>query len=244
MDMADPDPDAVDTTEARIASQRVMLRELAELGMRLTRVLVDEVEAGVELEPAQRRIADPALMFSRLSRAIRMTLVLENRIGQDDGLGRGSEDSAGEARPEEPPVDPQAEAIARYHAALQAQAHRKQTVIVAVETLIDFDAPEGEADRMLENLADLLDPADDARFADAPLSQWIAAICRDLGLPPRWHWLEGCDWAAQEAVTWPDSPFAKLAAPSPPPERNPERWPGRLEGPDGPDSAEAREPPT
>jgi hypothetical protein len=55
-----------------------------------------------------------------------------------------------------------------------------------------------------------MDPADDARFADAPISEWIAAICADLGLTPDWSLWAGEDWAAEEAVTRPDSPFASL----------------------------------
>ena len=219
MDMAPPPAEqetvAVETTQARLAYQQAVLRELTELGMRLTRALCDEVEA--KGERPQPRTADPALMFSRLSRAIRLNLALETRLAEG-GLVAQRPRAERAADPQgDPQGDPKAEAVERYHAQRQDQANRRQTVMVAVETLIDYDAPEDDIDRMLEDLERLADPADDARFADAPLSQWIAAICKDLGLPPNWTWLANAHWAAEEAVAWPDSPFAKLIRPDPPP---------------------------
>jgi hypothetical protein len=64
----------------RTAHQLTVLRELTELGMRMARALCDEVEAAPQDEVPLRRSADPALMFSRISRAVRQTLALEARI--------------------------------------------------------------------------------------------------------------------------------------------------------------------
>ena len=220
MDMVTPSTEQdAPAAEALLAYQQSVLRELTELGLRLTRVLCDEVEAQARSEQPQRRTADPALMFSRLSRAIRLNLALETRLAEGDVFAQRPRTDRPVAAPA---VDPKAAAVEQYRAQRQARIDRRETVMVAVEMLIDFEAPEDDIDRMLEDLERLADPEDDARFADAPLSQWIAAICKDLGLPPNWAWLADADWAAEEAVTWPDSPFAKLMRPDPPPGQRPD----------------------
>jgi hypothetical protein len=217
----------------RTAHQLAVLRELTELGMRMARAPCDEVEAAPRDEAQPRRSADPALMFSRISRAVRQTLALEARILE--------EARADESRCPDQAAARKAEAIARYRAGRAAAGARRLAVNDAVETLIDFDAPdEAEAERLFERLENLMDPADDARFADAPISEWIAAICTDLGLTPDWSLWANEDWDAEEAVTRPDSPFARLGPQDPPPARSANwgRWPG------GPEGAEAPEPPS
>jgi hypothetical protein len=239
----------------RVAHQLAVLRELTELGMRMARALCDEVEAAPRDEAPSRRSADPALMFSRISRAVRQTLALEARILEEARTAEGQRT--------DPAAERKAEAIARYKSARTAAAIRKMNVNEAVETLIDLEAPdEAGAERLFERFESLMDPADDARFADAPISEWIAAICADLGLTPDWSLWASEDWAAEEAVTRPDSPFAKLGPQDPPPGRSPD-WGVRSGGPlqagrmrstticrsprqtpAGPEGAEAHEPPS
>jgi hypothetical protein len=87
---------------ARAEERRRMLRELAELGMELTRALVRQAAAPLQ-DPqpseddggprsAPRR--DPADAFGRLSRAVRLTLALEARLDDDRAARR-----AGKASP-------------------------------------------------------------------------------------------------------------------------------------------------
>src|SRR5579872_1650730 len=53
-----------------------MARRLAELGMRLAEKLVEAVETET------CKLPDPALAFSRISRAVRMSLALEEKLEQ------------------------------------------------------------------------------------------------------------------------------------------------------------------
>ena len=226
MDMTPP-PIAEETDAERLARQQAVLRELTELGMRMARALCEEVEAAAKAgEPQPQRAADPALMFSRISRAVRLTLALETKLIEDA--------QAGPARRETQAADRKAQAIRGYEADRARAVARKETVVEVVETVIDFDAPENDIESLLERSEVLLDPDEDAKFADAPLSVWITAICKDLGLTPDWNLWAAEDWAAEEAVTWPDSPFAKLYPRSsgPPPGRSPDRGRWR-EAPEG-----------
>ncbi len=57
-----------------------MLQELAELGMQLARLAVQQAQQDTATEPLRPRRADPRLIFLRLSTAIRETLVLKTRL--------------------------------------------------------------------------------------------------------------------------------------------------------------------
>jgi hypothetical protein len=56
-----------------------MLQELAELGMQLARLAVQQAQQDPAMESRPRR-ADPRLVFLRLSTAIRETLILKTRL--------------------------------------------------------------------------------------------------------------------------------------------------------------------
>ncbi len=57
-----------------------MLQELAELGMQLARLAVQEAHRDQATEPPRPRRADPRLTFLRLSSAIRETIILKTRL--------------------------------------------------------------------------------------------------------------------------------------------------------------------
>src|SRR5271165_5478725 len=93
-----PGGDSADTTDPRVAraEQRLaMLRELAELGMALTRELTRRTlqtsealpAADANAKSASRAIPgprhDPAESFARLSRAVRLTLALEAKAEEE-----------------------------------------------------------------------------------------------------------------------------------------------------------------
>ena len=191
---------------AHTAWQVAVLKELTELGLRMARALCEETEAAPREEVPDRRNADP---LARLSRSVRQTLALQARLIEGGQIAPAQR--AGQA------ATRKAEAVGDYEIQRAAAIARKETVFEVVEATIDFDAPEDQVEHLLERLEDLRDPADDAKFADAPLTVWITAICKDLGLTPHWPLWAGEDWAALEAVTWPESPFAKLYPPDPRP---------------------------
>ena len=134
-----------------------MLQELAELGMGLARTV----------EPASSPEAGPdlGLMFSRIARAVRQTLALEARLYQDRATRHGHAE-AGRL------VETRERGLRR-----KAQAGR------IVERVLESDA-DGEA--LLDALDERLDDADDIDFADRPLGELVAHICRDLGVTPDW----------------------------------------------------------
>jgi hypothetical protein len=57
-----------------------MLQELAELGMQLARLAVEQAQQDQAAEPPRPGRADPRLIFLRLSSAIRETIVLKTRL--------------------------------------------------------------------------------------------------------------------------------------------------------------------
>ncbi len=57
-----------------------MLQELAELGMQLARLAVQQAQQEQATEPPRPKRADPSLVFLRLSSAIRDTIVLKTRL--------------------------------------------------------------------------------------------------------------------------------------------------------------------
>jgi len=57
-----------------------MLQELAELGMQLARLAVQQAQQDQAGEPLRARRADPSLVFLRLSTAIRDTIILKTRL--------------------------------------------------------------------------------------------------------------------------------------------------------------------
>lgn len=153
-----PDEDACDPAE-RIARQAYALQDLAEAGLQLTRALVDEVVAGRD---GPFRGVDPALAYSRLARAIRLTIALEARLGEDGASGvaaaRGAAAESG------------AEA-----AGLEAEADAEAEPVIETEAAERGERPERE--RFDEQLSD-------AALLARPNGEVYARICRDLGTTP------------------------------------------------------------
>jgi hypothetical protein len=78
-------------------------------------------------------------------------------------------------------------------------------------------AAQARTERHLRNLEELAEIGMDlartvqrqADFADRPIGELVARICRDLGVTPDWGLFEDDDWAIEEARTRPPgSPLA------------------------------------
>ena len=194
------------------AEQRLrLLAELAEIGMDMARTLQRralEQAAGDEVLTTQPGELgdDLGLAFSRVARAVRLTLALEVRFEQDR-----------QAR-EAPRLEAEArEAGARSvrgcinkHIVRDAIAQAIEAEIVDGGRDEDYeDGREGEVERLFAGLRERLDGERDAAFADRPIGEVVAMICRDLGLTPDWSLWEDEDWATEEAQRRPPgSPFA------------------------------------
>ena len=98
-----PDRDAPDWRAEHLA----MLRELAELNMRLARTIVAQAEA-TTAEPDTAPTppaADPALALSRLGRAVRLTLAMEAKL-RSDAQGAPGARATPQPHADTAPLDP------------------------------------------------------------------------------------------------------------------------------------------
>jgi len=156
-----------------------MLRELAEIGMRLARRVARQAE--------EADAGDAGLVFSRIARAVRQTLALEARLeGELAVLTRKA-------------------AVEREQAAERAARapvrERVRIVRRAVARAIEADADEDDVEQLFDDLGErLCDREDDADFLDRPVGELVALICKDLGVaadPSLW---EDEAWARAEAT--------------------------------------------
>jgi hypothetical protein len=186
-------PDAPSPATARAAERLGMLRELAEIGMAHARAIgrrleADEAQAGAESDPADARaLRDAGLTFPRIARAVRQTLALEARLEAEFLAGVR-----------------QAETAQQVRLSLEAYApisRRSDLVRRAVSQAIDADTVDGaQEEALLESLDEQLDEREDAAdYLDRPISELVAAICRDLGVPCNHRLWEDEDWFKEEA---------------------------------------------
>ena len=245
----DDDPDAEDLAaadESRAPAwareQLEVLRELRDMGMSLARSLTRRVlaeteaaeaaaEAG-EPEAAPRRgaVVDPALSFSRLSRAVRLTLALEAQTHRqiEDAAARG-ENRARVANDDAPAQqdfmtpDGQVDYAAirrRLHPLIHGETDF-ETRRAVEETIEASTRDPDEVEQLKQELKERLEEEDpeDIFFNRThwPSGEAIALICQDLGLEPDWDRWEARPWARKEAETSPPgSPYATVARPPDP----------------------------
>jgi phosphate-selective porin len=149
--------DAAEMTERRGR----ILAELSERGLSLARALHARALAAETTEEA----CELGLAFHRISRSLRQTLALEARLERDDR--RQDHEDRVEAQRQD-----------------QARVLRRRTQVrIAMERAIWNEAEGDEAERLLDDLDDVLEGevlADG--FADAPLDAHIARLCAEFGL--------------------------------------------------------------
>jgi hypothetical protein len=178
------------------------LRELRRVGMAVARAvgrLAEAAAEGLQDEASEDAAGDvkarpavPAgalsLAFARVSRAVRLSVALEERVEQDAGA----------------PARAAAEAAERARAAVDAEASRRRADVAGVaqdltETVGELieDAAFGNetaGDRLYEALVERVEALDDAALQDRPMVELIARICGDLGLEPDWDLWAEADW--------------------------------------------------
>ncbi len=170
-----PSCDTPDPAEARTERHLRVLQELAELGMTLARA--------VAARAAETADADLGLAFTRIARAVRQTVALEAKLADDRETVR-----AGHAR-----------RLAQETAARGRR--RKKLVKDAVERAIEAEWQGETVEALLGDLYErLVDPRDDAGFADRPIGELVAGICKALGVTPDPSLWEDEDWAIEEAA--------------------------------------------
>ena len=158
------EPATTDPHEDRAERHLRILQELADIGMELVRA-VKARALDPEADPAAT--AELVLTFSRIARAVRQTVALEARIDRD-------RQAAAVERAER-----------RVRETLDRALRHKARVRDLVERAIDSEASGAAAEDLLLDLDERLEDADDlAGFADRPVAEIVARICRDLGVAP------------------------------------------------------------
>ena len=178
MDNPPPDqpetPPAEDPSAARTARQLRRLDELAEIGMVLARSLPERVKADPTF--------DADLAFTRLSRAIRLTMALEDRLANPPAVE--------EPKPEPKPVVPSTPPTWVERTAEDVRNEAKDTIKALVEEL-RYDKGDEVADDLRVAVGERLDEFDDEDFDTLSMAEVLGIVCKDLGLEPEWEqWIE------------------------------------------------------
>jgi len=204
MSHAPPDPEQTaraaealcDPAVLRAEERLVMLRELAEIGMRLARALERRALAKDEVaeDPTALPASDPAAAFSSLSRAIRLTLTLEARTDEALSALKAGVEQAHER-----------ERVAATEAAVQKRQARESQVLAVVMGAAEADM-RGEDDwGRLESEVDEYLSVDDAFWSDPerPLREIVERYCEYFGVAPDWSRWDGEDWTPSDPPPWP-----------------------------------------
>ena len=211
------DPDA-----AREAQLLAVLARLTELGMVVAERLAAKVEAELEID-----MGEVGTAFAKISRGVRMTVMLESKLLKERRLRREGLEAAHEAK-----LAALREArLARERAEENRQEKerilkRETAIDEAVKDMIRAERPEGyERERLFDRLKGMwkIDWDDYSSFyidnceEDAPISEQIATFCKALGLTPDWDLWKDNDWAIEEAEDGAEgSPYAANPGTGPP----------------------------
>ncbi len=200
-----PDLDAPETPDvAMLVAERQLrlLQELSEIGMDLARALRDKAvadaatpggETGAEAAKPTVKPIDPAAAFAGLSRAIRLTLMLETRAAEALKAIRAG--VAIEVQARRASTARQAEAAVEQRRDAHRQRVERLVRNVADREIDDID----ELEDLHEALAERLD--DDPAYRDLdrlPLRETVERLCADLQITPDWSRWVGDDWIPEE----------------------------------------------
>jgi hypothetical protein len=173
-----------------------ILARLAEVGERLAMKHAERALAADDPEVEARA----TIAFHRAARSVRQCLALEAKLFRD--AARADRDDA------------RRKATAQREA-LSVSDHwrsirRRREVKEIVSHIIETEPGEFDAEQLFDDLDERLAAGDeDTDFADRPIGELVARICRDLGVEPDWSLFEDEDWAIEEARARPSgSPFA------------------------------------
>jgi hypothetical protein len=195
-----PDPPVdplsiVPERDARGQRQVAVLEELTELGMKLAR-LVCEAAAGRGGEEARDVVqrfggGDPALAFSRISRAVRQTLLLEDHVAKDADTRAVLDEMKAQNR---------RDSIAKRAPALQ-QAYRQtldKRIVQVFARVLPSAVPEKQVSRRLDALQALLQNANEmAEILRYPPGEMVLRLARRLGVTIDWSQWADESWGAE-----------------------------------------------
>jgi hypothetical protein len=201
--------DEADWARAYAMRQLQMLGELAEIGLDVARAVERQAsgsgqESGMPAAPAVFQ-GDLALAYSRVSRAVRLTLMLQSKLIEDlKAADKAGAEVDAEAAKDEARSDP---------------AYQKKVRVEAiVERVIRAERPDDAEtlDTLMTDACERLDDEDVyGDLMERPVSELVARICKDLGLTPDWAELAEELWAVREVQSGrPGWPLAQQALPT------------------------------
>ena len=191
---------ALDPAAERVARQCRILAELAEIGLRLALSLERQAAAqtppndGADADvpsPAEPFRGDLGRTFDRLTRSIRLTQMLENRIA-DGEVARLATAAQVRAKAAKAAQDAAADAWAEAQTA---------AVLQVVEQTLEADGQDDEIiiERLRETREYLESGDEDFDIVELPTGLVIAHICKEFGVTPDWSLWADTDWAIEEA---------------------------------------------
>ena len=186
-----PDPAGPDA-DARARRQLGLLEELADMGMEIARAVHRQAtgQGDVRIEAGDPLFADPVLAFTRVSRAVRLTLALEARVQEQIDARRAAASSARTSWSAET-----MSAVETFKRRLFAVAGRPdEDDDGAARCEIAEIGWRELRERLVETEADdetETEEADERR----PVGEIIGDICRSLGVKPDWSL-----WAQEDAA--------------------------------------------
>jgi len=202
-----------------------VLARLTELGMVLAEKLVAQATTD---EAAPIDVGEVGTAFAKVSRGVRMTVMLEAKLLKERRLRRDGLEAAHEAKL-------QAMREARWADEREEEnervEHRQNAIDEAVKDMIRAERPEGyERERLFDRLdrvwvkdldayRKLILSGGDTLYLEtggdeALVSEQVAAFCKALGLTPDWDLWKDSFWAIEEAEDEAEgSPYAVKTGP-------------------------------
>jgi len=197
----DPASLAVDAPATGVERARALMEQQIDMLTRLAEIGI--TRAAEPVEPPER--AD--LAYSRIARAVRLTLALQSRLIKDlVALEQGSPPKA-EAKP--------AAVAKREPDPAELRDERAGRIDRIVRRIIeDTERFKEDVQRLSREAWERLEDEDVyGDLLSRPMGEIVALICEDLGLKPDWDRLAKEAWAVEEIRTAPaGSPFVALAA--------------------------------
>jgi hypothetical protein len=148
-----------------------MLRRLAQIGMALAERLQVEVMDGTAAQAG----VDPGLAFSRIARAVRLTLALQARFEDDH---QAPESWRAKAR-----ADRASEYLSRCGRGQMLKDEARDLAGQVIRAEARERGDDSEVERLLDAVDERLNEHGDADLADHLLDELVKQICRDLGVP-------------------------------------------------------------
>jgi hypothetical protein len=166
-----PDPERARDASAALseaAEDAQMLKDLAQIGMRLARLIEANAEARMTENPACD-LGRADQMFAKISRSVRQTLALKTKL----------------AEMREKPKAPIEKDVQEQEAEAARRRSRKAMVERAVTETIEAESGPSDRENLLSDLHErLLDPDIEADLTSRSIGELVAGICDDLGLKP------------------------------------------------------------